>query len=115
MQDARSYAAQPMDLMRENQFWLRIFRDHSQFMMETLAPCETNLFMQAQQFFQVFDQLLQRANAGEEVCREAAQAVMQFRCLKLNISDRQLASEIPINLPPGALNEMLDEDDYYCS
>lgn len=103
----------PMDMMRENQFWFRIFRDHSQFMIETLVPRETNLIMQAQQYYQVFDQLLQRANAGGEVDREAAQAVMQFRCIQLNIADLQLAGGIPINLPPGAINEMLDEADEY--
>ena len=57
--------------------------------------------------------MLQRANAGRDVSQEAAQTVMQFRCFQLSIIDLQLAGKVPINLPPGALNEMLDEADEY--
>lgn len=81
--------------------------------METLVPKETALIAQAQQFFQVFDQLLQRANAGRDITQEAAHAVTQFRAFKLCVIDMQLAGGVPINLPPGALNEMVDEADEY--
>lgn len=113
MPDQINFVRPPMDPVRENQFWLRIFRDHSQFMMETLVPKETALIAQTQQYFQIFDQLLHGANSGMDVNQEAAQAVMQFRCFQLSIVDLQLAGKTPINLPPGAINEMLDEADEY--
>ena len=55
MPDPINFVNSPMDPIRESQFWLRIFRDHSQFMMETLNPRETALINQAQQFYQLFD------------------------------------------------------------
>lgn len=113
MSDLMNRVMLPMDPMRENQFWLRIFRDHSQFITETLVPLETALITQAQQYFQIFDRLLKKVTAGREVTQEATQAVMHFRCFKLSIIDLQLAGKVPINLPPGALNEMLDETDEY--
>ncbi|HYH01940.1 MAG TPA: DUF2935 domain-containing protein [Bacillota bacterium] len=100
-----------VDLSRENRFWLQIFRDHSQFMLETLVPRETALISQAQQFYQRFDQLLQQAD--QAIHQQAAQTVMDFRCYQLSVVDLQLAGQVPINLPPGALNEMLDEADEY--
>lgn len=107
--DQRAYPA--LDTGRENQFWLRIFRDHSQFMLETLVPRETVLISQTERFYQVFNHLLQQAD--EDIREEAAQAVMQFRSFQLNLIDMQLAGQIPVNLPPGALNEMVDEADEY--
>ena len=100
-----------LDIRRENQFWLRIFRDHSQFMLETLVPRETALIAQTQRFYQIFDQLLQQA--GQDIRQQAAQAIMEFRCFQLSVIDLQLAGQIPINLPLGALNEMLCEADEY--
>lgn len=113
MQDSMTYGTPPMDPIRENQFWLRVFRDHSQFILETLVPRETALISQAQKYYQIFDQLLQKACTGADLREDAGQAVMQFRCFKLGIIDLQLAGQVPINLPPGAINEMLDEADEY--
>ena len=77
-----------MDIRRENQFWLRIFRDHSQFMMETFVPRETALIAQTQRLSQIFDQLLQQAD--RDISQQAAQAVMEFRCFQLSVIDLQL-------------------------
>jgi hypothetical protein len=45
--------------------------------------------------------------------QEACHVVLQFRSFQLGIVNLQLTGGIPINLPPGALNEMLDEEDEY--
>jgi Protein of unknown function (DUF2935). len=114
MNDAITYRIPPRDMVRENSFWLRIFRDHAQFFMDTLVPGQTALIAQSQQFYRVFDQLLGlKRDDAEMYLQDAAQAVMQFRAFKLNMVNMQLTGQIPVNLPPGALNEMLDEDDEY--
>ncbi|MGE5581048.1 MAG: DUF2935 domain-containing protein [Bacillota bacterium] len=114
MTENSRYRVPPCDMARENMFWLRLFRDHSQFLMETLTPGQTGLIAQAQHFYQMFDRLLGQA---EEVSgpflQEAARVVLEFRSYKLGIVNLQLAGQVPVNLPPGALNEMLDEDDEY--
>lgn len=109
MSDYRSFPS--LDMKRENLFWLRIFRDHTQFMLQTLVPQEAALIAQTQRFYQIFDELLQKA--GQDISQQAAQAVMEFRNFQLSVIDLQLAGQVPINLPPGALNEMLDEADEY--
>ena len=114
MNDTSAYSLPPLDMARENCFWLRIFRDHSQFIMDTLAPGQTSLIAQAQQFYQIFNQLLGRAQESTGAfLQEAGRAATDFRCYQLNIVNLQLAGQNPINLPPGALNEMLDEIDEY--
>lgn len=114
MNDMSAYSLPSLDMARENCFWLRIFRDHSQFMMGTLAPDQTGLIAQAQQFYQIFNQLLERTvDPTGSSFQEAGRVVAEFRCYQLNIVNLQLAGQNPINLPPGALNEMLDEADEY--
>jgi hypothetical protein len=114
MTEVFNYRMPAQDMARENLFWLRIFRDHSQFLMDTLTPSQTAQIGGAQQFYQIFDRLLEmgRETSGQFL-QEVAQAVLQFRSYKLGIVNLQLAGKVPINLPPGALNEMLDEDDEY--
>lgn len=101
------------DLATENEFWLRLFRDHSQFIMETLIPREVTLITQAQQFMNLFDALLAQNADGKLTPEEAMQATCQFRNFKQGIANRQLIGEAVINLPPGAIQEMLDEADEY--
>lgn len=114
MQQILIYRIPQLNLAYENLFWLRIFRDHCQFIMETLSPGQTGLITQVQQFYQIFDRLLGIANdTSDRFLQEVAGIVAQFRCYKLSIIDLQLGGENPINLPLGAFNEMLDEDDEY--
>jgi hypothetical protein len=100
-------------LARENEFWLRLFRDHSQLIMETLVPREIPLITQAQQFLGVFESLLAKNASGNLAPEEAMQATCQFRNYKQGIANMLLMGQVVINLPPGALQEMLDEDDEY--
>ncbi len=105
MQERFIFRVPARDLARESSFWLRIFRDHSQFLLGTLAPDQTNLITQAQQFFQLFDGLLARAGrVSGPLLEEAGRAVAQFRAYKMSIADLQLAGQVPVNLPPGALH-----------
>lgn len=114
MQHLVTYSIPLLNLAYENLFWLRIFRDHCQFIMETLTPGQTGLITNIRQFNQIFNQLLEVANdTSISFLQEVAGVVAQFRCYKLSILDLQLGGENPINLPLGALNEMLDEDDEY--
>jgi hypothetical protein len=105
----------PIDIQEENQFWLSIFRDHAQFFTDSLVPGETALIAQAQQYYQVFNRLFSEAatRTDPQFLQEAAQAVEMFRDYKLCIVNLQLAGQNPVNLPPGALQEMLDEDNAY--
>jgi hypothetical protein len=114
MSEAKTFRIPPGDIIRESLFWLRIFRDHTQFLADTLAPSQTGLISQNQQFYKAFDRFLGIKREMMGSClQEAAQAVMQFRTFKLGIVNLQLAGQVPINLPPGAFNEMLDEDDEF--
>lgn len=110
MKETVAYQMPQLDMARENLFWLRIFRDHCQFFIDTLVPSQTNLIMQARHYYQIFDRLLGTSDTSGKGIQEV---VVQFRSYKLGIVNLQLAGQIPINLPPGALNEMLDEDDEY--
>jgi hypothetical protein len=103
----------PYDLTRENAFWLRLFKDHSQFIMGTLVPGEVAFMTQAQQFMNIFDTLLVQNEAGCLKPEDAMQAVCQFRNYKQGIANMLLIGQVVINLPPGALKEMLDEVDAY--
>ena len=103
----------------EHRFWLQILGDHSRFILNSLSPKETVLIHQANQFINLFDDLLKKSHGQisdediHELNREAYSAAMEIRKLKLSILTRQIDGKIDIHLPPTFINHMVNELDEY--
>lgn len=105
----------------ENRFWLQILGDHSRFILNALSPKETLFVRKANQFINLFDNLLEKSRkpiSGEELSElncEAYSAAMKIRDLKLFIIAKQIEEKIDINLPPTFINHMVNELEEYVS
>ena len=103
----------------EHHFWLQILGDHSRFILNALSPKETTNIQQANQFINLFDDLLQKSHeqlSMEELTNlnyESYNAAMKLRDFKLNILTKHISSKINIALPPTFINHMLNELDNY--
>lgn len=103
----------------EHRFWLQILGDHSRFILNALSPKETHFIYQANQFINLFDNLLGKARRQissenlHELNYKAYSAAMKIRELKLTILSKQIQYKIYINLPPTFINHMLNELEEY--
>ncbi|KMT20781.1 DUF2935 domain-containing protein [Clostridium cylindrosporum] len=105
----------------EHRFWLQILGDHSRFILNALSPKETTNIQKANEFINLFDNLLQKSRKQlslEEVTdlnHEAYDAAMKLREFKLSILTKQISGKINFDLPPTFVNHMLNElDSYIC-
>lgn len=101
----------------EHRFWLRVLKDHSQFILDALAEKEKEEMAKAKEFIQIFSTLFEQADVLENVvflterAEEQAEALREF---KLSILKKQLTvSEFSIHLSPEFLSHMVNELDEY--
>ncbi|MEH7113638.1 DUF2935 domain-containing protein [Neobacillus niacini] len=99
----------------EHQFWLQILGDHSRFILEALAPVETEDINKAKRFIGVFDTLLAKSKLENsmQVTSESIEAALEIREFKLSLLKRHLLGKIKIHLSPTFINHMLNELDEY--
>lgn len=103
----------------ENQFWLTVFRDHTFFILSSLAPNETELIQTAKGFHQEalarLESLDRLQTDGEwrvfslEMTEYAARLI-SFKQLLL---DNMLACKITLHLPPSLVDHMVREAEEY--
>ncbi|MCJ7842040.1 DUF2935 domain-containing protein [Lederbergia sp. NSJ-179] len=99
----------------EHRFWLRVLGEHAQFLHDTLAPNEKEDIKKANEFIQIFEQLLSQVNTADlvQLSRKADEEAQKIRAFKLTIIERQLVGGITINLTPSFINHMVNEVEEY--
>jgi hypothetical protein len=103
----------------EHRFWLQILGDHARFIFHSLSPNEIEEVKRANQFIQVFDQLLVRSRqalSDRELTilnQQSYQYVHELRSFKLHLVQRHLEENIEIQLSPVFLNHMVNELEEY--
>ncbi|KAB2338112.1 DUF2935 domain-containing protein [Cytobacillus depressus] len=99
----------------EHRFWLQVLGDHSRFIHDSLAPSENELINEANNFIQMFDQLLGRVNVDNlvELSKMADEGAKKIRQFKLTILERHLIGKVKIHLGPVFMNHMVNEVEEY--
>lgn len=103
----------------EHRFWLQVLGDHSRFILNALSSKETHFINEANQFINLFDDLLGKARKQisvenlHELNYKAYSVAMKIRELKLTILSKQIENKIYINLSPTFINHMLNELEEY--
>lgn len=105
----------------EHRFWLQILGDHARFILDSLAPSETETIQETHQFLQHFDHLLEEARKMQgasnerwlELSQQAQPLAEHFRQFKLKLINRQLDCKIKIGLSPTFINHMVNEIEEY--
>ncbi|AEG60747.1 DUF2935 domain-containing protein [Desulforamulus ruminis] len=103
----------------EQRFWLQIMGDHSRFIFNALSPSEVQTIRIAQNFINIFDQLLAQARqplTGAQLNalnQQAYNQTKELRNFKLSLIRRHLVEEIQIHLTPTFINHMVNELDNY--
>ena len=105
----------------EHLFWLRIMKDHSEFLSDALPCGAMDLRRQADCFAREFEGLLRLAqDLGDShdhkwmsFAAEVQSAVEDFGTFKLNLLSMMLRREIVLDLTPTFVNHMVNElEDY---
>nr|WP_257009686.1 DUF2935 domain-containing protein [Evansella halocellulosilytica] len=105
------------EIIFELEFWMQILGDHSRFIYNSLSPREREYAEDAEQFINIFDDLLNRSRqqldneALMALLNEANEETKRLREFKLSIIREHLVGDISINLPPSFLNHMVNELD----
>ncbi|WP_042147839.1 DUF2935 domain-containing protein [Paucisalibacillus sp. EB02] len=102
----------------EHRFWLRVLRDHAQFIHDSLYPSEERDISKARDFMETFEELLEETdylsnNNVIAFTKKAETATENLREFKLSIIRRQLNGQIGIHLSPTFLNHMVNELEEY--
>ncbi|AOZ91152.1 DUF2935 domain-containing protein [Paenibacillus crassostreae] len=103
----------------EHQFWLQILGDHARFINNALPPVEKKDIEIAQQFIQIFDQLLEQSRRPldmpqfMELNKLAHQNALSLRAFKLDLLERLLLGKVMIGLTPTFINHMVNELEEY--
>lgn len=103
----------------EHEFWLQVLGDHSRFILDSLVPSEKADIGVAQNFKDIFDQLLnnaRRLSGLEDATRLLAKiepSVLELRKFKLSLLERSIFKKVKIHLSPTFINHMVNELDEY--
>jgi hypothetical protein len=103
----------------EHRFWLQILGDHARFIFNALPPKETKQIAKANEFINVFDQLLHVARQPDapsrinDLNKQAYELTVNLRVFKLSLLDQMLVGKIKIGLVPTFINHMLNELEEY--
>ena len=95
----------------EQRFWLRVLKDHCQFIYDSLGPNETGEIKQAYSLLQSFSQLAAQAETAD--LDECLLKAKQLKKLKLQVLRRLLTEPFSFHLPPTFVNHMVNEIDEY--
>lgn len=100
----------------EHSFWLEILRDHSTFILDSLAEREKEYIEKAKKFKEVFNELLVKLKGGStlsSITLEAEQNALQLRDFKLDLIKMHLTSQFTIHLGATFINHMVNELEEY--
>ncbi|OPY57041.1 MAG: hypothetical protein A4E55_01857 [Pelotomaculum sp. PtaU1.Bin035] len=103
----------------EHRFWLQILGDHARFIFSNLSPKEVSAIQIANNFINVFDQLLLRARQPltgtnlDALTQQAYNQAKDFRDFKLDLLRQHLVEKIQIHLTPTFINHMVNELEEY--
>ncbi|MFC4545258.1 DUF2935 domain-containing protein [Paenactinomyces guangxiensis] len=97
-------------LVFEQNFWLPVLRDHSEFILTALSAKEENEAEQAESYVNLFENLIQTRSTDLDASCRAATGLRKF---KLHLLRRLLKEDIAFNLTPTFINHMLNEIDEY--
>lgn len=103
----------------EHRFWLQVMGDHARFIIDGLAPHETEEIALAQHYAELFDELLEAARGDlsttpwQQLSEQAAAATSDLRQFKLHLLRRMLTGRVGLNLSASLLDHMLNELDEY--
>ncbi|OPA81224.1 hypothetical protein BVG16_02565 [Paenibacillus selenitireducens] len=107
------------DALFEHRFWLQILGDHSRFIYNSLSPNELQDIVTADDFIQLFDQLLDQArqlgptSSLQELNQRAYEASKRLRAFKLDLLNRALLGKVSVGLSPTFFNHMVNELEEY--
>ncbi|MED4298864.1 DUF2935 domain-containing protein, partial [Priestia megaterium] len=101
----------------EHTFWIRVLKDHSQFILDALAEKEKEEIQMAKTFIQTFTTLLDSVkgppNNIENLTMEAKAQALALKEFKLSLLKKHLTTDFTIHLTPTFLNHMVNELDEY--
>lgn len=99
----------------EHKFWLKVLGDHAQFLLDALAPKETEDIQVAMYFVKRFDKLLNNIHTVDLIlfAKDAKEAAEEVRQFKLSIIKKQLEGKIVIHFTPTFINHMVNEVEEY--
>jgi hypothetical protein len=101
----------------EHTFWIRVLKDHSQFILDALAEKEKEEIQMAKRFIQTFTTLLDSVkgppNNIENLTMEAKDQALSLKEFKLSLLKKHLTTDFTIHLTPTFLNHMVNELDEY--
>ncbi|UMZ31738.1 DUF2935 domain-containing protein [Priestia megaterium] len=101
----------------EHTFWMRILKDHSQFILDALAEKEQEEIQAAKTFIQTFNSLLEEVKADhnslESITMKAKAQTIALKEFKLSLLRKHLTTDFPIHLTPTFLNHMVNELNEY--
>lgn len=121
-----AYQAVNTNIHYENNFWLRIMRDHLSFIRDKLGSNEVELLLETKNLIPIANTLLKRAKDVRDTNISVSSlvgfdasfnAILPFlerlAKLKKTILARQLEGKINFSLPTAFVNETLDELEEY--
>ncbi|MCY8234189.1 DUF2935 domain-containing protein [Priestia endophytica] len=101
----------------EHTFWIQVLKDHSQFILDSLAEKEKEEIQIAKTFIQSFSTLLDSVKGPshniEKLTMEAKAQALALKEFKLSLLKKHLTTDFTIHLTPTFLNHMVNELDEY--
>lgn len=115
------------EVLREENFWIRIMADHAKFILHLLDPSERALLEKAEVFSDVFDQLLREAQDLESMLQaspntfptvsrftsEVAERTRQFRDFKKTALQLISGCQALGLIPPRLAEHILEEAEHF--
>ncbi|WP_072889430.1 DUF2935 domain-containing protein [Ornithinibacillus halophilus] len=102
----------------EHQYWLKIMKDHAQFIRNSLHLSETKNVETTEELIKVFDHLLAKSKSLSNTnviafTKEAESAIEVLKKIKLSLLKHQLKEGKTIHLSPTTMNHMVNELEEY--
>ncbi|YCA45086.1 DUF2935 domain-containing protein [Bacillus sp. JZ8] len=101
----------------EHTFWIQVLKDHSQFILDSLAEKEKEEIQIAKTFIQSFSTLLDSVKGSthniEKLTMEAKAQALALKEFKLSLLKKHLTTDFTLHLTPTFLNHMVNELDEY--
>lgn len=102
-----------MDIRNEIQFWARIMRDHAEFLLNSLAPSETDAINTSAFFMHLFEELYSDARSNRisvpALLINSKNAVINFIEFKRYILSRLMTCNLKLRMTPSFINHMINE------
>ncbi|MFE7083599.1 DUF2935 domain-containing protein [Priestia megaterium] len=101
----------------EHSFWIRVLKDHSQFILDALGEKEQDDIQMAKTFVETFTFLLKelsnKPNSLIEFTAKVKEQTLALRDFKLSLLRKHLTTTFTLHLTPTFLNHMVNELEEY--